>query len=130
MNISLFLKQSSYRSFEQVTIKWERIIWDLKASWLADNSLIQSSDDDNSKPFKWIAWDDLKIEWVSKGHSVIFISFNPMDYSHGLLQSKILEWVAFVFSRDLPDLGFEFRSPALQADSLPAEPQRKPQTNI
>jgi len=49
-----------------------------------------------------------------------------MDYTiHGILQARILEWVAFPFSRDLPNLGIEPRSPTLQADSLPAEPQRK-----
>ena len=36
---------------------------------------------------------------------------NPMDYSppgssvHGLLQARILEWVAMSFSRDIPDPG-------------------------
>ena len=50
----------------------------------------------------------------------------PMDYIvHGILQARILEWVAFPFSGDLPNPGIEPRSPALQADSLPAEPQRK-----
>ena len=50
-----------------------------------------------------------------------------MDYTfHGILQAKILEWVAFLFSRDLPNLGIEPRSPALKVHSLPAEPQRKP----
>ena len=50
-----------------------------------------------------------------------------MDYTvHGILQARILEWVAFPFSRDLPNPGIEPRSPALQADSLPAEPQGKP----
>ena len=34
---------------------------------------------------------------------------------------KILEWVAYPFSRDLPDPGIEPESPALQADSLPTE---------
>ena len=29
--------------------------------------------------------------------------------------------------QDLPDLGIKLRSPALQADSLPSEPQRKPE---
>ena len=43
---------------------------------------------------------------------------NPMDC--------MLEWIAFPFSRDLPNPGIEPRSPALQADSLPAEPQEKP----
>ena len=52
---------------------------------------------------------------------------NPMDYTdHGILQARILEWVAFPFSGDLPDPGIEPRSPALQVDSLPAEPQGKP----
>ena len=47
---------------------------------------------------------------------------NPMDYIvHGLLQARILEWVAFPFSGDLPNPGVEPRSPALQVDSLPAE---------
>ena len=50
---------------------------------------------------------------------------DPMDYTvHGILQARILEWVAFPFSRDLPNPGIKPRSPALKADSLPAEPQR------
>ena len=45
---------------------------------------------------------------------------------HGILQAGILEWVAIPFSRDLPDLGIEPGSPALQADSLLSEPPGKP----
>ena len=44
---------------------------------------------------------------------------------HGILQARILEWVAFPFSRELPNPGIEPRSPTLQADFLPAEPQGK-----
>ena len=53
---------------------------------------------------------------------------DPMDYSlpgssgHGILQARILEWVAIAFSRDLPDQGVKAGSPALQADALPSEP--------
>ena len=49
---------------------------------------------------------------------------NPMDYTvHGILQTRILEWVVIPFSPgDLPNPGIEPRSPTLQADSLPAEP--------
>ena len=43
-----------------------------------------------------------------------------------ILQAKILEWVAFPFSRGLPNPGIKLRSPVLQADSLLAEPQGKP----
>ena len=53
--------------------------------------------------------------------------FKLMDFTvHGILQARILEWVAFPFSRDLPNPGIEPRSPALQADSLSAESQGKP----
>ena len=49
---------------------------------------------------------------------------SPLGSSvHGILQAKILKWVAFPFSSDLPHPGIEPRSPALQADSLPSEPQ-------
>ena len=51
---------------------------------------------------------------------------DPMDLVHGILQARILDWVAFPFSRDLPNSGIEPRSPTLEADSLPAEPQWKP----
>ena len=48
---------------------------------------------------------------------------DPMDYTvHGILQARILEWVAFPFSMgSLPNPGIEPRSPTLQVDSLPAE---------
>jgi len=49
------------------------------------------------------------------------------DYTvHGILQARILDWVAFPFSRDLPNPGIKPRSPSLQVDSLSAEPQGKP----
>ena len=41
---------------------------------------------------------------------------------HEILQAGILEWVAILFSRDLPDPGIEPQSSALQADSLLSEP--------
>ena len=62
---------------------------------------------------------------------------DPMDYTvHGILQVRILEWVAFSFSRgssqpgDLHNPGIEPRSPALLVDSLPAEPRGKPVPRI
>ena len=45
----------------------------------------------------------------------------PGSSVHGILQARILEWVAIPFSREfllLPDPGLEPRSPALQADSI------------
>ena len=43
--------------------------------------------------------------------------------SHGILQARTLEWVAFPSPGYLPNRGIEPRSPALWGDSLPAEPQ-------
>ena len=57
---------------------------------------------------------------------------DPMDCSlpgfsvHGILQARVLEWVAISFSRDLPNPGIEPRSPTLQADALLSEPAGKP----
>ena len=50
-----------------------------------------------------------------------------MDYSlpsssvHGILQARIVEWVAIPFSREYSQPRIKPRSPALQADSLPSE---------
>ena len=49
----------------------------------------------------------------------------PGSSVHGISQARILEWVAILFSRDLPDPGIEPGSPGLQADSLPSEPPRR-----
>ena len=56
---------------------------------------------------------------------------DPVDCSlpgssiHGILQARILEWVAISFSRDHPNPGIKPGSPALQADALPSEPPGK-----
>ena len=53
---------------------------------------------------------------------------DPMECSmlsssvRGILQGRILEWVAIPFSRDRPDPGIKPGSLALQVDSLPSEP--------
>ena len=64
-------------------------------------------------------WKSLSRVWLFVTHGLV----------HGILQARILEWVTFPFSRDLPNSGIEPRSPALQMDSLPAEPQGKPRTH-
>ena len=53
--------------------------------------------------------------------------YDRMEYTvHGILQARILEWVAFPFSRGLPKPGIAPRFPTLQADSLPAESSGEP----
>ena len=57
---------------------------------------------------------------------------DPMNHSlpgssvHGILQARILQWVAVLSPGDHPDLGIKPGSPTLQADSLPSEPPGKP----
>ena len=53
-----------------------------------------------------------------------------MDLVHGLLQARMLEWVAFPFFRGSSQPGIEPRSPALQADSLSVEPPGLPDSNV
>ena len=61
----------------------------------------------------------------SESHSVMSDSWRLHRLTvHGILRARILEWVAFPFSRG-SNPGIEPRSPTLQADSLPAEPQGK-----
>ena len=52
---------------------------------------------------------------------------NPPGSSvHGILQARILQWVAISFSRGSSTPGTEPGSPAFQADSLLSEPSGKP----
>ena len=55
------------------------------------------------------------------------MDYNPSaSFVHGILQERILEWVAFPSPSDLPDPGVKPGSPALQTDSLPTEPPGEP----
>ena len=61
---------------------------------------------------------------------------DPMDCSppgssvHGILQVRILEWVAILFSRGSSRPRDQTQSPALQAASLPPEPAGEPQVGM
>ena len=64
----------------------------------------------------------------SKSHSVISDSLWPHGLYpvHGILQATILKCVAFPFFKGSSQPRDQTRSPSLQADSLPTEPQGKP----
>ena len=51
---------------------------------------------------------------------------HQVPLSMGILQARILEWVAMPSSGDLPNPRTEPRSPILQVDSLLSKPPRKP----
>ena len=61
---------------------------------------------------------------------------DPMDCSppgssvHGISRQDYWSGLPFPILGNLPNPGIEPRSPALQTDSLPAEPQRKPTGSV
>ena len=56
-----------------------------------------------------------------RGHGL----WPPGSSVHGILQARVLAWVAISFSRGLPNPGIEYLSSALQAYSLLSEPPGK-----
>ena len=59
----------------------------------------------------------------STSHVWRILQARILDMTERLTHTHILEWFAIPFSRDLPNPGIKPRSPPLQADSLPSEPQ-------
>ena len=80
-----------------------------------------------SGTYQW-SWNIVKVlvAWLCQ------ILCDPMDCNPqgssapGILQARILEWVAIPFSKGLPNKGIKPWSPALQADSSPTGPPGKP----
>ena len=54
----------------------------------------------------------------------------PGSSVRGILQARVLEWVAIPSPGDLPHPGIKPRSPALQADALPSEPPGKQKRRV
>ena len=70
-----------------------------------------------SEPKKNTTFQSCPIPWDSMDHS------SPDSSVHGILQARILKWVAIPFSREE---GNKLSSATLQVDSLPSEPPGKP----
>ena len=85
--------------------------------WLQINKFLKETGMKHTKNTLW--------ESESVSHSVVSDSLHPLDCSPlgssvlGILQARILEWVAMPFS------GIKPGSPALQADSWQTEPPGK-----
>ena len=64
----------------------------------------------------------MKVKSVSPVRFFGPMGCNPPGSSvRGILQARILGWVAVPSPGDLPNPGIELESPAMQVDSLPAE---------
>ena len=61
-----------------------------------------------------------------ESRSVVSDSLQAPEILHGILQARIVEWVAIPFSRGPSQPGLKPWFPTLQADSLAAETPGKP----
>ena len=62
----------------------------------------------------------------SESRSVMSDSCDPVHYTvHGILQARILEWVAFLFSRGSSQPRDRTQVSCIAGNSLPAEPHGK-----
>ena len=58
-------------------------------------------------------------KWMLLSHVQLW---DPVDYTvHGILQARILDWVAIPFSTESSRPGIEPRPPTLHVDYLPAK---------
>ena len=70
-----------------------------------------------------------RVNAIPKIQNLSKVDFNcspPGSSVRGLLQARILEWVARRSPGDLPYPEIKPGSPTMQADSLPSEPPGKP----
>ena len=107
-------------------LEWVAIPFSRESSWSRDWTWVSCITDGFFTPWA-IREGPVMYQSLTETHSVVSDSLRPTDHIvHGILQARILEWVAFPFSRGSSNPGIEPRSPALQEYSLPAEPQGKP----
>ena len=72
-------------------------------------------------------WSIIDLQWTVKVAQLCLTLCDPMDYTvHGILQARILEWVAFPFSRGSSQPRDRNQVSGIAGNSLSAEPQGKP----
>ena len=113
------MKYKTHARYEQV-LEGESIVRFLSSMSLEDNKEHTRT---HTHTYSDLQWDCAVLCLVVQ---LCLTLCDPMDYTvHGIFQARILVWVAFPSTGDLPNPGIEPRSPTLQANSLPVEPQGK-----
>ena len=126
------LVHKSFPKFLFLLIELLSFLWHAETCmWLTMNThhKLQFSDDPKVCSVKSdsLAPADLKV-WIPKSAQSSLTLRDPEECTmlassvHGILQARILKWVAIPFSRDLSNPGIKPGSLALQVDSLPSEP--------
>ena len=124
------MEQQRMRWLEGITTRWTWA-WASSGSWWWTgrpgvlHSMVSQRVGNNWE--SELNWNDLIYKVKVKVTQVCPTLCDPMNYTvYGILQVRILGWEPFPSPGDLPSQAITPRSPALQADSLPAEPQGKP----
>ena len=82
-----------------------------------------------ARTLEWVAFSFSRGSFPTQGSNPGLLYCRQILYQLSHKGSpRILQSVAYPFSRDLPDPGIEPGSPALQADSLPTELSGKPKS--
>ena len=129
----------SYQNFKQIKeynifggVETSRLNNGKTALWWYTLS-IHRTIQQNQHPFKTVhngKWQISRKRYHLKSESHSIGSYSVTHGLHSPWNSpgRNTEWVAFPSPGDLPNPVIKLRSPALQADSFPAEPQGKPTT--
>ena len=114
------------------------------AGWMEGRGVIHAASGILASPALWLCHPQepqfplASLHPASRGEEKVLVAqscltlCDPQDSSppgssvHGILQARILEWVAISSPGDLLDPEIEPGSPALQMESLPSEPPGKP----
>ena len=89
-----------------------------------ENVLLNQKNEQNKKNIRYVADAKKNKFWITQSCPTLC---DPMDSNppgssvHGILQARILEWVAIPFSRGSSQATDRIQSPALQVYSLPSE---------
>ena len=129
------------KGFEAITYTAWRHLWERELSYSLAECLLEPRNcsisyyhcdrvEEHSEEDS--VWPKVKVKSESEVVQSCPTLCNPVDCSlpgssvHGILQARILEWVAITFSGDPPDPGIKPRSPTLEADALTSEPPGQP----
>ena len=105
--------------FQARILEWVAISFPKVSSWPRDQTQVSQI---AGRRFSIWATTELK-EWKKRVKLLFATSWTNLEY---IMPSEVWSGEPFPSPGDLPNPGIKPRSPILQADSLPAEPQGKP----
>ena len=139
---AMLIKWAISALFNSLIQELGRVIGILSSKITKVNVLLKGNNNSSQTKDKILGYTYIKVNNVSKlhfGNAVLYLVAqscltlcDPMNRSlpgssvQGILQARILEWIALPSSRGSSQPGIKLRSPALQVDSLPSVTPGKP----